>query len=365
MKIGVPTEVKEGEGRVAITAAGVHALVGRGHEVIIEAGAGVDSSITDEDYAAQGATIGSAQDAWDADLVVKVKEPVAEEYQYLREDLTLFCYLHLAAEPELTHALLESRATAVAYETVQPDGGGLPLLQPMSEVAGRLATQVGAYTLMRPQGGRGVLMGGIGGVEPARVVVLGGGVSGRNAADVAVGLGAEVTVLDTDLDKLRELLRRYGSQIRTLASTPLQVEQAVTAADLVIGAVLTPGGKAPTLVSHELVATMRPGSVVVDIAVDQGGCFEDSRPTTHADPTFMVEGTVFYCVGNMPGAVPTTSTGALANATLPPLLALADHGWREAMEQDSGLARGLNVHAGAVTNEAVAKAHGLTAKPIF
>ena len=362
MRIAVPREVKDSEFRVAITPAGVHELVGRGHVVSVQAGAGVGSSLPDEAYLAAGAKVVESADAlWaDAELVLKVKEPVAEEYARLRPDLVLFTYLHLAASGECTRALTDAGTTAIAYETVQRDDGALPLLHPMSEVAGCLAPQVGASALLRAAGGRGLLLGGVSGVAPARVVVLGAGVSGSNAVAMAVGLWADVTVLDTDLEKLRAIDRRYEGRVTTLAANALSVEQAVLTADLVIGAVLVPGALAPRLVSNELVSRMRPGSVLVDIAIDQGGCFEDSRPTTHADPTFRVHGSLLYCVANMPGAVPHTSTYALTNATLPYAVALAD-GWQAALRRDPVLARGLNTHAGQVVQEPVAAAHGLTA----
>jgi alanine dehydrogenase len=361
VRVGVPKEVKNHEYRVAITPVGVHELVQRGHEVFVERTAGVGSSIPDGEYEAAGAKLlDSADEVWgNAEMVLKVKEPVAEEYHRLREDLTLFTYLHLAADRPLTEELVARRTTAIAYETVQLPSGGLPLLYPMSEVAGCLAPQVGAYSLMKAQGGRGVLMGGVGGVANAKVVIIGAGVSGQNAANIALGMGADVTLLDTDLDKLRMSFWRYNNRVHGLASSKLAIEQQVTEADLVIGAVLIPGAAAPKLVSNELVSRMKPGSVLVDIAVDQGGCFEDTRPTTHADPTYQVHGSTFYCVANMPGAVPNTSTYALTNATLPYAVALADKGWEQACRDDHSLALGLNTHAGAVTNAPVADAHGL------
>ena len=361
MRIGVPTEVKNNEFRVGITAVGVHELVSHGHEVLVQRGAGLGSSITDDEYVAQGARIvDDADTVWgDADMVMKVKEPVAEEYHRLREGLTLFTYLHLAADRPLTDVLIESGTTAVAYETVQQPSGLLPLLYPMSEVAGCLAPQVGAYSLMKAQGGRGVLMGGVGGVANAKVVVLGGGVAGQNAANIALGMGADVTILDTDLDKLRMSFWRYNNRVHGLASSRLTVEQQVMEADLVIGAVLIPGAKAPKLVTNDLVSRMKPGSVLVDIAVDQGGCFEDTRPTTHADPTFQVHDSTFYCVANMPGAVPNTSTWALTNATLPYAVRLASQGWRGAMRADGALALGLNTHGGRLTCPPVGEAFGL------
>ncbi|WP_030484529.1 alanine dehydrogenase [Nocardioides aequoreus] len=361
MRIGVPKEVKNHEYRVAITPIGVHELVSHGHEVTVEKDAGVGSQISDDDYRAAGATIiDSADDVWGgAEMVLKVKEPVAEEYHRMREGLTLFTFLHLAADEPLTRELVERRVTGIAYETVQLPSGSLPLLYPMSEVAGCLAPQVGAHSLMKAQGGRGVLLGGVGGVANAKVVVIGAGVSGQNAANIALGMGADVTLLDTDLDKLRMSFWRYDNRVRGLASSKLAIEQQVLEADLVIGAVLIPGAKAPKLVSNDLVSRMKPGAVLVDIAVDQGGCFEDTRPTTHADPTFPVHDTVFYCVANMPGAVPNTSTYALTNATLPYTVALADKGWADACRADASLALGLNTHAGQVTNEPVGTAHGM------
>ncbi len=366
MRIGVPKEVKNHEYRVAITPIGVHELVAHGHEVIVEKGAGIGSSIGDSEYAAAGATLlENADDVWGgAEMVLKVKEPVAEEYHRLREDLVLFTYLHLAADRLLTDELVKRQATAIAYETVQLPSGGLPLLYPMSEVAGCLAPQVGAHALLKAQGGRGVLLGGVGGVANAKVVVIGAGVAGQNAANIALGMGADVTLLDTDLDKLRMSFWRYNNRVHGLASSKLAIRQQVLEADLVIGAVLIPGAKAPKLVTNDLVAEMKPGSVLVDIAVDQGGCFEDTRPTTHADPTYPVHNSIFYCVANMPGAVPNTSTYALTNATLPYAVALADKGWQQACRDDHSLALGLNTHAGAITYAPVAEAHGLASVPI-
>ena len=366
MKIAVPREIKNHEYRVALTPAGVHELTSHGHDVFVEAGAGAGSAITDEEYLAAGAKVlATAAETWsEADMVLKVKEPIAEEYPFLRADLVLFTYLHLAADEALTLALRDAGTTAIAYETVQAATGALPLLAPMSEVAGRLAPQVGAFALMRPSGGRGVLPGGVPGVHPARVVVIGGGVAGVNAATIAVGMGADVQVLDTNVDRLRQLDNQFRGQLRTVTSNRYAVEQAVKEADLVIGAVLVPGAKAPKLVSNDLVRDMKPGAVLVDIAIDQGGCFADSRPTTHADPTYAVHQTVFYCVANMPGAVPRTSTYALTNVTLPYAVSLADKGWRAALADDRALALGLNTHAGAITNEPVAVAHGLRSTPI-
>ena len=361
MRIAVPREIKNHEYRVALTPAGAHELTGRGHEVFVEAGAGLGSAIPDEEYLAAGAKVlATADDVWaEGDLVLKVKEPIAEEYPRLRAGQVLFTYLHLAADRALTEALLASGTTAIAYETVQTASGALPLLAPMSEVAGRLAPQVGAYALMKPSGGRGVLPGGVPGVHPAKVTVIGGGVAGLNAATIAVGMGADVEILDTNVDRLRQIDHQFQGRLRTVTSTRFSVEQSVREADLVIGAVLVPGAKAPKLVSNHLVAQLKPGSVLVDIAIDQGGCFADSRPTTHADPTYQVHDSVFYCVANMPGAVPRTSTFALTNVTLPHAVALADHGWQAALRADRSLALGLNVHAGQLTNQPVAEAHEL------
>lgn len=361
VKVGIPREVKNNEFRVAITPAGVHELVRHGHQVVIERGAGIGSSIPDEEYVAEGARIlDTADEVWaTADLLLKVKEPVAEEYHRLRKDQTLFTYLHLAASKECTDALIESGTTAIAYETVELPSRALPLLAPMSEVAGRLAPQVGAYHLMRSVGGRGVLPGGVPGTQPARAVVIGGGVSGWNATQIAVGMGFHVTLLDRDINKLREADKVFGTKVRAIMSNAFELEKAVLDADLVIGAVLIPGAKAPKLVTNELVSRMKPGSVLVDIAIDQGGCFEDSRPTTHAEPTFQVHDSVFYCVANMPGAVPNTSTYALTNATLPYIVELADRGWVEALRRDPALAKGLNTHDGKVAYREVAEAHGL------
>jgi alanine dehydrogenase len=361
LRIGVPKEVKNHEYRVAITPIGVHELVSHGHEVCVQKDAGTGSQIDDEEYVAAGARmIDTADDVWEqAELVLKVKEPVAEEYHRMREGQVLFTYLHLAADRALTEELMQRKVTAIAYETVQLPSGSLPLLYPMSEVAGCLAPQVGAHALLKAQGGRGVLMGGVGGVANAKVVVIGAGVSGQNAANIALGMGADVTLLDTDLDKLRLSFWRYNNRVHGLASSKLAIEQQVKEADLVIGAVLIPGAKAPKLVSNELVSQMKPGSVLVDIAVDQGGCFEDTHPTTHADPTYEVHNSVFYCVANMPGAVPNTSTYALTNATMPYTVALANGGWREACRADHSLALGLNTHEGQLTNAPVAEAHDL------
>ena len=361
MKIAVPAEVKNNEYRVAITPAGVHDLVSHGHEVLVQAGAGLGSSITDDDYAAQGARIvPDAATVWgEAELLLKVKEPVASEYGHFRDGLVLCTYLHRAAEKALTEALLAAGVTGIAYETVQLPSRALPLLAPMSEVAGRLAPIVGANAMLRPNGGPGLLVPGVPGTHPANVVVLGGGVAGTNSVAMAVGLGAEVTVLDTNIQRLRELDALYSGRIRTIASNGFEIERAAMQADLLIGSVLIPGAKAPKLISNELVSRMKPGSVLVDIAVDQGGCFADSRPTTHAEPTFEVHNSVFYCVANMPGAVPATSTYALTNATMPYVRAIANLGWKAALRSDAALALGLNTHAGSVTNEPVGTAHGL------
>ncbi len=366
VKVGIPREVKNHEYRVAITPAGVHELVGHGHEVYVETDAGLGSSIPNEEYVSAGATLlPTADEVWGTgDLILKVKEPIASEYHRMREDQTLFTYLHLAASRECTDALLKAGSTAIAYETVQLPNGALPLLAPMSEVAGRLAPQVGAATLMKAEGGRGVLMGGVPGVYAAKVVVIGAGVSGLNAAAIAVGMQAEVLLLDLNIDRLRAVDQIYRGQIQTVASNAFEIERAVLGADLVIGAVLIPGAKAPTLVTNELVSRMKPGSVLVDISIDQGGCFEDSHPTTHAHPTYAVHNSVFYCVANMPGAVPNTSTHALTNVTLPYAVALANKGWRQACADDASLALGVNTHAGHLVNTAVGEATGLDTVPL-
>ena len=361
MRVGVPKEVKNHEYRVAITPAGVNELTAHGHEVYVEASAGVGSSITDDQFVDAGAQILPDADAvWQTgELILKVKEPIASEYDRMRDGQVLFTYLHLAASRECTDALIDHKVTGIAYESVQTPDGRLPLLAPMSEVAGRLAPQVGAYHLMRSGGGRGVLMGGVSGVYAAKVVVLGAGVSGMNAAAIALGMQAEVLLLDKNIDRLRDADRIYQGHLQTVASNRLEVELAVSDADMVIGAVLVPGAKAPTLISNDMVSRMKSGSVLVDISIDQGGCFEDSRPTTHAEPTYRVHDSVFYCVANMPGAVPHTSTYALTNVTLPYTVALADKGWQQAMREDHTLALGLNTHGGQLTNEPVASAHGL------
>jgi alanine dehydrogenase len=361
MRIGVPKERKVHEYRIACTPAGVHELVGHGHEVYVETGAGVGSSIPDGELVAAGARIlADAGAVWEtAELILKVKEPIESEHHLMREGQQLFTYLHLAASRPCTDALLHRGVTGIAYETVQEPDGTLPLLAPMSEVAGRLAPQAGAYHLMRPGGGRGVLMGGVSGVYACKVVVIGAGVSGMNAAAIALGMQAEVLLLDKDVERLRQADRIYQGHLQTVTSNAFEIERAVVDADLVIGAVLVPGAKAPTLVSNDLVARMKPGAVLVDVSIDQGGCFADSRPTTHAEPTFRVHDTLFYCVANMPGAVPHTSTYALTNVTLPYTVALADKGWRQAMRDDPRLALGLNTHAGEIVNAPVAEAHQL------
>ena len=356
MRVGIPTEIKNNEYRVAITPAGVSELVRRGHDVVVQAGAGEGSAIHDDDFKAAGAQIIEGPDkVWaEADLLLKVKEPIEPEYSRMRKGQTLFTYLHLAASRPCTDALLASGTTSIAYETVQTADGALPLLAPMREVAGRLSAQVGAYHLMRTQGGRGVLMGGVPGVAPAKVVVIGGGMAGDNAAAVAWGMGAHVTVFDLNINILRKIDAEYGGAIETRYSSRLDLEDAVKQADLVIGAVLVPGAKAPKLVTNETVAQMKPGAVLVDIAIDQGGCFEDSRPTTHDEPTFKVHDAVFYCVANMPGAVPRTSTYALTNATMPYVIKLAEKGWQGACFNDPALARGLSTHQGQLLNAEVA-----------
>ena len=359
MLVGVPKEIKVHESRVALTPEGVFEFVRFGHQVVVQAGAGDGSAISDADFIAAGARIeGDVAKIWDtADLILKVKEPIAAEYPHLRSGQILFTYLHLAASKECTDALLKSGTTAIAYETVEINGT-LPLLAPMSEVAGRLAVQVGAYALQKPNGGRGVLLAGVPGVAPGKVVVIGGGVAGLNAAVIAMGMGADVTVLDRSLPRLAYIDSLYNGRIKTLASTMHAIDREIKQADLVIGAVLVHGAKAPKLVSNAQVAQMKPGSVLVDIAIDQGGCFEDSKPTTHAEPTFPIHNSIFYCVANMPGAVPVASTYALTNATLPYAIAIANKGWEQAIDEDPALDRGLNVHAGKVRYNAVAVAHG-------
>ena len=359
MIVGVPKEIKVHESRVAITPEGVSEFVHAGHSVLIQDGAGIASAISNEDFKQAGATIvATADDVWQkADLVLKVKEPIEPEYLKMRKGQTLFTYLHLAASKVCTDALVASGATAIAYETVEVNGT-LPLLAPMSEVAGRLATQVGATALQKPHGGRGVLLGGVPGVAPGRVVVIGGGVAGLNSAVIALGMGADVTVFDRSISRLQYIDTVYGGRIKTLVASKHAIEREVKQADLVIGAVLVHGAKAPKLVSNALVAQMKSGSVLVDIAIDQGGCFEDSKATTHAEPTYTVHNSVFYCVANMPGAVPVASTYALTNATLPYALSLANLGWEAACKKDPNLAKGLNVHEGKIYYSAVAEAHG-------
>jgi alanine dehydrogenase len=361
MKIGVPKEIKIHEYRVGLVPAGVRELTDAGHHVMVQSGAGAGIGFEDAHYRAAGALIAQrAEDIFEAaHLVVKVKEPQLSECKRLRGGQTLFTYLHLAADRDQAQALLDSGATAIAYETVTAPDGSLPLLTPMSEVAGRMSVQVGANSLQKAHGGFGVLLGGVPGVAPAKVVVLGGGVSGTHAAQMAVGLGADVTVVDRSVKRLRELSTIFGNQLKTVYSTSQAIEELVRDADLVIGAVLIAGAAAPKLVSRAMVKSMKAGAVLVDIAIDQGGCFETSRPTTHAEPTYVLDGVIHYCVTNMPGAVPRTSTFALTNATLPYVRALADHGWQEAIARDAGLARGLNVHAGQLTHEAVASALGM------
>ena len=359
MIIGVPKEIKTLEARVALTPAGVRELVKHGHKVIIEKGAGLGSAITDNDYSSQGAEIASdAKSVWDqAEMIMKVKEPLPAEYPQMRKGQILYTYLHLAASKECTDALIKAENIAIAYETVEVNGQ-LPLLAPMSEVAGRLSTQVGATALQKPNGGRGVLLGGVPGVKPGKVVVIGGGVAGLNAAVMARGLGADVTILDRSIARLQYIDSLYNGTIKTLMSNDHAIEEEVLKADLVIGAVLIHGAKAPKLISNELVSRMKHGSVLVDIAIDQGGCFEDSKPTTHAEPTFKVHNSIFYCVANMPGAVPVASTYALTNATLPYAISIANKGWRGALAENADLAKGLNVCEGKVVYEAVATAHG-------
>ena len=366
MKVGVPRELKDNEYRVAITPAGVRELIINGHEVIIENEAGVGSSIPNEDFERAGASIVPDADTVfaDADMVLKVKEPIAEEFHRLRKDLILFTYLHLAASEPVTRALIDGGTAGVAYETVEWEDHSLPLLAPMSEVAGRMAPHAGARLLEREYGGRGILMGGVSGVAPARVVVIGAGMSGLNAAWIAQGMEAEVLVLDKNMNKLREIDKIHKGRIMTIASNQLSVEEAVMSADLVIGAVLVPGALAPKIVSEQVVKEMKPGAVVVDISIDQGGCFETSRMTTHSDPTYVVHDVVHYCVGNMPGAVPHTSTYALTNATLPYVVALANKGLETAVADDPHLALGVNVYKGSVVYEPVAQAHGLEYVPL-
>jgi alanine dehydrogenase len=362
VRIGVPTEVKSDEYRVAITPAGVRELSTHGHEVLVQMGAGEGSAMADEQFLAQGARIVPDADAVfeQAELVVKVKEPQPEEVRRLRPGQTLFTYLHLAAEPELARGLLASGATCIAYETVEDGTGHLPLLAPMSEVAGKIATQAGAFMLEKPLGGRGILLGGVPGVAAATVLVIGGGVVGMNAAFIAIGMQADVFVFDRSIDRLRELDVAFGGRASTVYSSTLAIEEMLPLADLVIGAVLVHGGRSPHVITREQLKVMKRHAVLVDVSIDQGGCFETSRPTTHSNPTFEVEGITHYCVTNMPGAVPITSTYALTNATLPYLIELADLGPDEALERNQGLRKGLNVRAGEITHPAVAEALGMT-----
>ncbi|HSC73215.1 MAG TPA: alanine dehydrogenase [Gaiellaceae bacterium] len=365
MKIGVAKEIKTHEYRVALTPAGARELVQRGHEVAVETGAGVGSSFSDAAYDAAGARIVGVEEVWaDSELLLKVKEPIAPEYERLREGLVLFTYLHIAADEPLTRALVDSGIAAVAYETVETNNGGLPLLAPMSEIAGRLAAQAGAYFLEKPLGGRGLLLGGVPGVAPGRVVVLGGGMVGYNAAVIAIGLGANVTILERSLDRMRHLEEVLSGRVSLVMSSSLQLEESLRDADVVIGAVLIPGAVAPKLITREMVREMKEGAVLADVAIDQGGCAETSRPTTHSEPVYTVDGVTHYCVANMPGAVPITSTKALTNATLPYVEAIAEHGLPEAVARDPALARGVNVLDGKITYEAVADAHGLDYQPL-
>jgi alanine dehydrogenase len=365
MKIGVVKEIKADEYRVALTPAGAHELAGRGHEVLVESGAGEGSAFPDSAYEAVGARVTDADDVWSrAELLLKVKEPLPEEYALLREGLVLFTYLHLAASEELTRALMASGTACIAYETVETDSRALPLLAPMSEIAGRLAAQAGAYFLEKPLGGRGLLLGGIAGVAPGKVVVIGGGIVGYNAAVIAIGLGASVSILERSVDRMRHLEEILSGRVSLLMSSSLQVEESVAAADVVIGAVLIPGAVAPKLITRAMVSGMKDGSVLCDVAIDQGGCAETSRPTTHSEPVYSVDGVTHYCVANMPGAVPVTSTKALTNVTLPYVEAIADLGLGGAVAHDPGLARGVNVLGGQITYEAVAQAHGLDYRPL-
>ncbi|MBD0330315.1 MAG: alanine dehydrogenase [Thermoleophilia bacterium] len=365
MRIGVAKEIKPDEYRVALTPAGARELGQRGHDVLVERGAGIGSQFGDAAYEAVGARIVSVDEVWaESELLLKVKEPIAPEYTRLRDDLVLFTYLHLAADEPLTRALVESGIAAVAYETVEADDRRLPLLAPMSEVAGRLAAQAGAYFLEKPLGGRGLLLGGVAGVAPGHVVVIGGGIVGYNAAVIALGLGAQVTILERSLDRMRHLEEILSGRVSLLMSSTLQIEESVAHADVVIGAVLIPGALAPKLVTRSMLRGMREGAVLCDVAIDQGGVAETSRPTTHSEPVYAEEGVTHYCVANMPGAVPITSTKALTNATLPYVELIADHGLRDAVARDRALARGVNVFAGSVTYEAIADAHGLEYTPL-
>jgi alanine dehydrogenase len=365
MKIGVLKELKSDEYRVALTPAGARELVQRGHEVSVEVGAGEGSAVADAAYAAVGARGAQAEQIWDeAELLLKVKEPLPGEYGLLREGQVLFTYLHLAASKDLTEALLASGASCVAYETVETRDGALPLLAPMSEIAGRLAAQAGAYFLEKPLGGRGLLLGGVAGVAPGKVLVIGGGMVGYNAAVIALGLGASVTILERSIDRMRHLDEVLSGRVSLVMSSTLQIEESVREADVVIGAVLIPGARAPKLITRAMLGEMKPGAVFCDVAIDQGGCAQTSRPTTHSEPVYVVDGITHYCVANMPGAVPITSTKALTNATLPYVEAIADHGLAEAVARDPALAGGVNVLGGKVTYQAVAEAHGLDYAPL-
>jgi alanine dehydrogenase len=365
VRIGVPKEIKSDEYRVALTPAGTRELVQHGHDVAVETGAGTGSAFGDAAYEAAGATIATSDDVWrDSELLLKVKEPIRSEYERLREGLVLFTYLHIAADEPLTRALIDSGITAVAYETVETDKGALPLLAPMSEIAGRIAAQAGAYFLEKPLGGRGLLLGGVPGVAAGKVVVIGGGIVGYNAAVIALGLGANVTILERSIDRMRHLEEILSGRVSLVMSSTLQIEESLTEADVVIGAILIPGARAPKLITRSMVSGMKDGAVLVDVAIDQGGCAETSRPTTHSEPVYSVDGVTHYCVTNMPGAVPITSTKALTNATLPFVEAIADHGLAEAVARDRALARGVNVIDGSVTYEAVAEAHGLDYTPL-
>ncbi len=364
MRIGVAKEIKPQEYRVALTPAGARELVQRGHEVVVETGAGLGSAFPDEAYERAGAAIAPVDAVWEQELVLKVKEPIAPEYPRLRPGLTLFTYLHIAADEPLTRALVDSGVTGIAYETVETDRGALPLLAPMSEIAGRLAPQAGADHLEKPKGGRGILLGGVAGVAPARVLVIGGGMVGYNAAVIALGMGAQVTILERSVERMRYLEQILSGRVQLLMSSALQLEESIKEADLTIGAVLIPGALAPKLITREMLGTMKESSVLVDVAIDQGGCAETSKATTHDDPVYTVDGVIHYCVANMPGAVPITSTRALTNVTLPYVEALADHGVLGAIRRDPALARGVNVLGGKVTYEAVAEAHGLEFTPL-
>jgi alanine dehydrogenase len=365
VRIGVAKEIKTDEYRVALTPAGARELVQRGHEVFVESGAGDGSSMPDSDYERVGATIVSVDDAWaKAELLLKVKEPIEAEYERLRDDLVLFTYLHIAADEPLTRALVDSGIKAIAYETVETEDRRLPLLAPMSEIAGRLASQAGAYFLEKPLGGRGLLLGGVPGVQPGKVLVLGGGVVGYNAAVIAIGLGAQVTILDKSIDRMRYLDEILSGRVSTVMSSTLQIESMIGDADVVIGAVLVPGARAPKLVTRDMLGGMKKGAVIVDVAIDQGGCVETAHATTHTDPVYEVDGIIHYCVANMPGGVPITSTKALTNATLPYVEAIAEHGLADAVTRDKALAKGVNVLEGRITYEPVAEAHGLDYTPL-